>query len=131
MSLDKDTVVIGHLAHRRLADLYRAADVCLTVPSSDGTSVALLEAMATGRPVVATDIPANREWIVDRRHGVLVPPGDEAALADAIAWILDEPVRAKALGDAARARVAVDADERVTMSQVEQIYRSAVESSTA
>jgi glycosyltransferase involved in cell wall biosynthesis len=118
--------VIGHMAHDRLAELYRVADVCLSVPSSDGTSVALLEAMATGRPVVVSDIPANREWVTEGESGVLVPPGDAPALSDALLRLARSPELRAAYGAAARANVEVAGSYHHQMRRAEMLYRSVI-----
>jgi glycosyltransferase involved in cell wall biosynthesis len=54
---------------------FRAANAYLSCAKSDGTSVSLLEAMATGLPAVVTDIPSNREWIVEGENGWLARVG--------------------------------------------------------
>jgi glycosyltransferase involved in cell wall biosynthesis len=118
--------VIGHMPHDRLAELYRVADVCLSVPSSDGTSVALLEAMATGRPVVVSDIPANREWVTEGESGALVPPGDEAALAGALLRLAGSAYLRAAYGGAARANVEVAGSQHHQMRRAEMLYRSVI-----
>jgi L-malate glycosyltransferase len=53
---------------------FRAADTYVSCTQSDGTSVSLLEAMATGLPVVVTDIPSNREWVTENVNGWLAEP---------------------------------------------------------
>jgi glycosyltransferase involved in cell wall biosynthesis len=58
---------------------------------SDGSSLSLLEALACGLPVVATDVPANLEWIVDGLHGRVVPRHSPTALADAVTDLLLHP----------------------------------------
>ena len=64
---------LGHLdGEPALAAAYQRADLYVTVSESDGASVALLEAMACGLPVVATDIPANREWLTQGSGNLLV-----------------------------------------------------------
>jgi len=57
-------------------DFYRAANVYISCAHSDGTSVSLLEAMASRLPVIVTDIPANREWVQNGLNGWLAPDGD-------------------------------------------------------
>ncbi|MCK4236233.1 MAG: glycosyltransferase [Candidatus Krumholzibacteria bacterium] len=74
----------GKLEPADIADQLRCAAVYLSTSLSDSTSVSLLEAMACGAPPVVTDLPANREWIENRVNGLLVPPGDPAALAGAV-----------------------------------------------
>ncbi len=118
--------VIGHMPHAQLADLYRVADVCLSVPSSDGTSVALLEAMATGRPVVVSDIPANREWVTEGESGALVPPGDAPALADALLRLAESAELRASYGAAARRNVEVAGSYHHQMRRAEMLYRSVI-----
>jgi L-malate glycosyltransferase len=55
----------GMLPHNQQAAYFAAADVYISCAHTDGTSISLLEAMATGRPVIVTDIPSNREWVGD------------------------------------------------------------------
>lgn len=72
----------GMLDAATLARSYANSRVFVSFPSSDGTSVSLLEAMAHGCVPVVSDLPANREWIVDGLNGMVV--GSAGALADAI-----------------------------------------------
>ncbi|MFZ0958922.1 MAG: glycosyltransferase family 4 protein [Candidatus Sulfotelmatobacter sp.] len=61
---------------------FRAADTYVSCTQSDGTSISLLEAMATGLPVVVTDIPSNREWVAEGQNGWLAPAGSPEGFAD-------------------------------------------------
>ncbi len=61
---------------------FRAADAYIGCARSDGTSISLLEAMATGLPVVVTDIPSNREWVTEPENGWLAPAGSPEGVAD-------------------------------------------------
>jgi len=87
-------------------DLLQAADAFVLPSHEEGMSLSLLEAMAAGLPVVATDIPGNRALVEPGVHGVLTPPRDAAQLARAILEVWDRPVWATLLGQAARQRVA-------------------------
>jgi glycosyltransferase involved in cell wall biosynthesis len=84
-----------------------AADICV-VPSiwQDAFPLAVLEAMGRGKPVVASRVGGIPEMIEDGVSGLLVPPGDEGALATAIGALLTDPARAARLAEAARRRVA-------------------------
>jgi glycosyltransferase involved in cell wall biosynthesis len=86
-------------------DMLLAADLFVLPSFEEGLSIALLEAMAIGLPVVASDIPGNRRVVQDDIHGLLVPPGDSAALANAIERVFAAPSWAAGLGAAARQRV--------------------------
>jgi glycosyltransferase involved in cell wall biosynthesis len=83
----------------------RAADLFLLPSHEEGMSVALLEAMALGVPLVASAIPGNRSLVTDGEHGRLAPPGDPEALADAVLDQWADPDRAAAMAAAARRRV--------------------------
>ena len=76
---------VGELEPDELLGLHAAADVYLSVPSRDGTAVSVLEAMAAGVPIVATDAPGIDPVILrDEETALLVPPRDSAALASAV-----------------------------------------------
>ncbi|MDX9753101.1 MAG: glycosyltransferase [bacterium] len=74
----------GWVERRDMVDLLRQAQVFISVPSTDSTALSLLEAFAARKPVIVTDLPANREWIEPGRNGILVPPRNEEALAAAM-----------------------------------------------
>jgi len=80
-----------------------------TTPA-EGFGIAMAEAMALGLPIVATDVPACREVLDGGSCGLLVPPGDEKALAAGILELLDNSPRAKLLGNAAAERARQEYD---------------------
>jgi glycosyltransferase involved in cell wall biosynthesis len=71
----------------------------------EGMPISLLEAMGAGRPAVATAVSGSRELILEEETGMLVPPNDPAALAEAVTRMLDDPQGARAMGARARDRV--------------------------
>jgi glycosyltransferase involved in cell wall biosynthesis len=94
---------VGELEPEELVELHAAADVYLSVPSRDGTAVSVLEAMAAGVAVVATDAPGiDPEILRAEETTLLVPPGDSAALASAVvALARDGELRGRLAGRAA------------------------------
>lgn len=80
-------------------------DVAVLCSQSEGSSNALLEYMAAGRPLVATAVGGSVQLVEDHVHGLLVPPGDTEALAGAIVRLLQQPHIAGRLGGNARRRV--------------------------
>lgn len=74
----------GQVDYANLPAFYRSCDVYVTTSHSDGSSVSLLEAMACGRPVVASDIPGNREWVEAGKNGWLFADGDALSLRKAL-----------------------------------------------
>jgi L-malate glycosyltransferase len=74
----------GPLPHDDLLGLLAVGDLYVSCSTSDSTSVSLLEAMACGLFPIVSDIPGNREWIINGENGFLFPLGDAATLADKI-----------------------------------------------
>ena len=118
--------MLGLVANDELPRFHAAADVFLA-PARGGESfgVVLVEAMAAGLPVVASDIPGYREVVRDGVEGLLVPPDDPAALAAAVRRLLRDPDLAGALAAAGRARAGDFSWDRV-LPQVEDVYRQAI-----
>ncbi len=88
-----------------IPDLLSASDLFVLPSLWEGLPMALLEAMATRLPVIASAVSGTRQVIQDDRSGVLVPAGDARALAGAMMRVLGDPHHAAALGRAARSRV--------------------------
>jgi glycosyltransferase involved in cell wall biosynthesis len=109
------------------ADLLDACDVFALASRAEGLGVAALEAMAAGRPVVATRVGGLAEAVLPGVTGLLVPPEDAAALAAALGALLDDPARARALGAAGPARVARGHLAAQMVDAYEQLYRRLVD----
>jgi glycosyltransferase involved in cell wall biosynthesis len=105
-------------------DLLRASDLFVHPSREEGFSNAILEAMAAGLPVVACDVGGNPEAIVDRETGRLVPPRNAWAFASAVAELLADPEKRKAMGEAGRHR----ATERFSLDrmvgEMESLYEA-------
>jgi glycosyltransferase involved in cell wall biosynthesis len=97
-----------------------AADLFVLPSLSEGLPLALLEAMFTGCPIVASDVGQVAAALGRGDAGVLVPPGDAAALAAALDDLLSDPARARLLGERARRRAAAEYD----VSHMVRCYRS-------
>lgn len=80
--LDRVIRTVGSYSKHEMPKWFRAADAYVSCALSDGTSVSLVEAMATGLPLVVTDIPSNREWVVEGCNGWLAPAHSAGELAD-------------------------------------------------
>jgi glycosyltransferase involved in cell wall biosynthesis len=93
-----------------VAAVLAAADLFVLPSLSEGLPLALLEAMFAGRTIVASDVGEVRSTLDNGRAGVVVPPGDAAALAAAIDGLLADPARALALARLARERAAAEYD---------------------
>ena len=114
-----------------LAAVMSALDVVVLASTSpEPFGRVLIEAMAAGKPVVASDSGASREIIDDGQQGVLFPPGEDAALASAIARLLSDRALAKEMGRKGQMRVAERFDATQYVAGVEAIYRDTCSRST-
>lgn len=95
----------GTVAPAAVASLLAEHDVLVLPSHAEGRPNAVVEAMAAGRAVVASDLPGIAELITDGREGLLVPPGDIAALRAALHGLAATRSRCTELGQAARARI--------------------------
>jgi glycosyltransferase involved in cell wall biosynthesis len=92
----------------------------------EGLPYALLEAMALGLPVVATDVVGNRDLVAAGRTGLLTPPDNPDALAQAAAYLIQHPVEAAALGRRGRTEVLAHHTARQMVERVTQLYLAAL-----
>jgi len=102
--------------------VYSAADVVALPSLSEGFPYAALEAMAMGKPVVATRVNGVPELMMDGTNGLLVPPRDSGALARALARLGRDKDLAKRLGDSARAHVRNSFDAKDAVRKWENLY---------
>ena len=116
----------GMVSEDEMARLVNAAHVSVSIPGSDATSVSLLESMAAGLPVVASDLPANRQWL-DVSGGVLLHPRDEEGLAQALLDLLNAPETAQSQGRRNREKVHPMASRRAQMDRMDALYRALLE----
>jgi glycosyltransferase involved in cell wall biosynthesis len=97
--------LVGPLGQQDLPDRYRAADVFCLPSFAEGLPVVLMEAMASGLPVVTTAIAGIPELVDDHRTGLVVPPGRADLVADALVALARDPELRRRLGEAGRAAV--------------------------
>jgi phosphatidylinositol alpha-mannosyltransferase len=123
--------MLGAVPNAELPPIHAACDLYLG-PSTGGESfgIVLVEAMAAGLPVVASDTPGYDEVVRDGVDGLLVPPDDPAALATAAGRVLAEPALARRLATAGRARAAAF-DWSAVIERIEAAYADALTSGTA
>lgn len=103
----------GGVPKTEVPGLLDAADVFLNTSTVDNAPVSVLEAMSSGLCVVSTDVGGMRWLVEDGREGLLVPPRDEGAMAEAVERVLIEPGLAGRLSSAARERAEAHASERI------------------
>ncbi len=102
--------------------VYRDLDIFVLCSVAEGTSISILEAMASGRAIVATAVGGTPMLLDHGRAGMLVPPGNPAALADALLELLADPGQRTALGRAARERAEAVFSQRTMVDRYLELY---------
>ncbi len=104
-------------------DLLQAADIFALTSLCEAASLTLLEAMASGLPVVVTNVGGNPEIVRRDIDGLLAPRQDVAAIANGLSQLLNHPARAKGMGDSGRQRVKEHYSLDRTIDRYHQLYR--------
>ena len=92
----------GQVAYNELPRWYQMADIYVSPSHVDGSSVSLMEALACGVPCLVSDIPGNKEWIVEGENGWLFRDGDPDHLAERISWAIKIRRDLKKISESAR-----------------------------
>jgi glycosyltransferase involved in cell wall biosynthesis len=112
---------------RDIPSLLPLLDVFVLPSLYEGFGIAILEAMAAGRPVIATEVGGIPEVVIHRETGLLVPPGNPEALTDAIHWALSHPDDARALGIRGRERACRHFSIESVVRQHEELYDACIQ----
>jgi len=96
---------------------------------TEGISNSIMEYMVLAKPVVTTDCAGSRELVVQGETGFLVPPQDPVALADRIGYLLDNPEKARRMGEAGREYIAQHFSLNTMVDKTVEIYKYAIRSS--
>jgi glycosyltransferase involved in cell wall biosynthesis len=106
-----------------IEDYLQAADLALFASDSESFCLGILEAMCFGCPSIATSVGGIPEVVADGISGILVSPGDAAALAHAVEALISDQARCASLGDAARQRARALFSADVIVPAYEAVYR--------
>jgi len=124
--LKENILLCGYKENRRLADYYQAADIFLSASHIDGSSVALMEALACGCPALVSDIPSNKEWIEEGIQGWLFKDGDARDLAKKLLDVSSQHSQFSKIRINARKKAERKADWSKNFSKLLQAYDLAI-----
>ena len=120
--LKLNSLIIFESFRTDVPDVLNAMDVFCLPSLWEGLPIALLEAMAMEKAIVATAVDGTKEIIMNNQNGLIVPPQNSDALADAILFLLNNKELAAKLGEQARQTVATKFDVEQMTRQTEDIY---------
>ena len=129
LGLQSKVAFKGMLSHPEVIRELYDSSVYISMAPSDGCSLSLLEALATGTIPVVSDIPANREWITDGENGFLVPLHDTQSLAGKIIQALDTQERLPEIQKRNWRLIEGKASIQKNLSEMDRLYRGLVNSS--
>jgi L-malate glycosyltransferase len=119
----------GNVSRQEMPKWFRAADIYISCTVTDGTSISLLEAMATGLPVVVSDLPGNREWVAEEQNGWLARPHSVEDFADRLLRASRlSPLERKQLAERNRRIVEERADWDRNFPKLLKMYEQLVDS---
>jgi glycosyltransferase involved in cell wall biosynthesis len=121
----RETLFLGY--QEQVASFFAAFDVFVLPSANEGTPVTAIEALAAGKPVVATRVGGIPDVVRDGEDGFLVAPGDVEALADRLAELATDDALRERMGEAARARVRERYSVERLVDDVDRLYRSLLE----
>lgn len=114
---------VGPISHDEMPDYYRLADVTISIPSSDGTPMSVLESMACGTPVIVSRIPNyDAHYIEDQKTVLMVDQTDPDAIATTLVRLLQDRELAQHLGAEAKQRVVASASYESQMAKMNELY---------
>ena len=112
----------GAIPHDSMPEYLASADVYVSTSKSDSTSLSLQEAMSCQLPSIVTDVPANREWVIDGQNGFVVPQNDVLALANRVVQLLRSKQLRNEFGARGRELIRERAEERQQLAKLEELY---------
>ena len=128
LGLDDSVTFHGKLDDEGMAAVLARCKLSISVPLSDATSVSVLESMASGVAVLASDLPANRDWLAPE---ALMPGGDAQALAAHWLVMLNDDAAARRLAQDNAARIVRDGGRGAQMDAMDRLYRKILTNGSA
>lgn len=126
LQIEDSVRFLGRVMPPDIIDIYRASTAFATASETETQGIVLIEAAATGLPLIAVDAGAVRELCRDKKNGVLCRPGDIDAMSDAVVSLLTDKKLRDKYGKASLA-IAQRHDLGYTLSRFEEIYREAID----
>ncbi|MBL7129825.1 MAG: glycosyltransferase [Candidatus Omnitrophica bacterium] len=122
LGIEKNIEFLG--LFKNIEDVMSQIDIFVQPSLSEGMSLALLEAAAYGKPIVATDVGGSRELIIDGETGFLIPPKNPEALAEAISKLIDNPQKRTDFSNKVIKRFKAIYSLEKVFPQIERLYRN-------
>jgi glycosyltransferase involved in cell wall biosynthesis len=120
LGLEREILFAG--SQRDIPRIMHAFDILLLASHEEGFSNVLLEGMAAGKPIVATDVGGNAEAVVDGETGIIIPPRNPQAIATALQRLLENPELRRTMGEKGRQRVREHFSREKLIQNMDRLY---------
>jgi glycosyltransferase involved in cell wall biosynthesis len=127
LDIEDYVTFLGYVPDEKLPDLYSASDIFVLPAIYENFPFAILEAQATGLPVISTKVGGIPEFLADNENGFLIDPGDPEQLTQRILTLLQDPKLAKEMGRQGRKLIEEKFTWRLITSQVIDLYHKLLE----
>ncbi len=127
LEIEEFVTFLGYVPDEKLPDLYAASDIFVLPALYENFPFAILEAQATGLPVISTKVGGIPEFLIDNENGFLVDPGDSMQLTQRILALLQDPNLAEKLGRRGRSFIEKKFAWSLITSQVIDVYHKVLE----
>ncbi|MFH1612947.1 MAG: glycosyltransferase family 4 protein [bacterium] len=125
LNIEKFVKFVGLVPHNKMAHYLNISDIAITIPSTDATSSSLLESMACKIPIIASDLPANCDWIKNDWNGLIVPSRDVKKLETAILILLKNFNQRKIFAERSF-EIVKQFDYKLHMKKMKELYQNLV-----
>ena len=122
LNVEQNVHFVGNVPYERVHLYNQAADVMVSVPSYDGVSSSILEAMSCGAVPVVSNLSTTREWVEDNRNGLLVTPRDVNGIAQAIIALISNEQKRYEMAQRNAEMIRLQGDQDMWMGKMEEIY---------
>jgi glycosyltransferase involved in cell wall biosynthesis len=128
LGLEREILFAG--SQRDIPRIMHAFDILLLASYEEGFSNVLLEGMAAGKPIVATDVGGNAEAVLDHETGIIIPPRNPHAIATALQQLLENPELRRTMGEKGRQRVREHFSRETLIENMTRLYEELLSKKT-
>ncbi len=126
LNIENEVLFKGRTANERVAELLNQSNFYISMPTTEGVSASLFEAMACGCFPMVTDLPGNRVWINNHENGILIPSGNYKILAEELQYTFERNLWRKAVVIRNRKFVEENANYSINMKKIAEAYHELI-----
>jgi glycosyltransferase involved in cell wall biosynthesis len=126
LNIEQEVIFKGRTPNNEVALLLQESNFYISMPTTEGVSASLFEAMASGCFPVVTDLPGNRSWIRNHENGILIPNGRFKILAEEIQYAFERNLWRKTVVNRNRKFIEVNANYAINMKAIAETYHQLI-----